>query len=85
MAEQYDNTNTIAIFKADKGDNPKRPDYTGSLNCNGTDFRVSLWMKESKTGTKFLSGQIQPKEAMPGVYTTEPTKALEELESDLPF
>jgi hypothetical protein len=45
MAEQYDKTNTIAIFKADKGDNPKRPDYTGSLNCNGTDFRVSLWMK----------------------------------------
>lgn len=85
MAEQYDNTNTIAIFKADKGDNPKRPDYTGSLNCNGTDFRVSLWMRESKTGTKFLSGQIQPKEAMPGVTIANSANALEELESDVPF
>lgn len=85
MAEQYDNTNKIAIFKADKGSNPKRPDYTGSLNCNGTDFNVSLWMRESKTGTKFLSGQIQPKGAMPNVYTTEPTKSFEEMKDDIPF
>jgi len=28
----YDNTNKIAIFKNDKGDNPKRPDYRGTLN-----------------------------------------------------
>ena len=58
MAQEYDNTNTIAIFKADKGDNPKRPDYSGNLNCEGTEYKVSVWIRDSKTGNTFLSGQM---------------------------
>ena len=32
MAEQYDNTNSFALFKNDKGDNESRPDYTGNVS-----------------------------------------------------
>ena len=57
--KQYDKTNTIAIFRNDKGDNQKRPDYTGTVNVNGKEYKVSMWLKTSQKGTQFLAGQIQ--------------------------
>jgi uncharacterized protein (DUF736 family) len=51
----YDNTNTGALFPNDKGDNPKRPDFRGTINIEGTDYNVAGWRKESKNGKKFLS------------------------------
>jgi uncharacterized protein (DUF736 family) len=58
MAEQYDNTNRFALFKNDKGDNPNRPDYTGTINVKGVDYRLAAWMKESQAGVKYLSGTL---------------------------
>ena len=53
---EYDNTNRGVLFKNDKGNNPKRPDYRGSANWNGAEFNISGWVKESKKdGSKFLS------------------------------
>ena len=52
---EYDNTNRGVLFKNDKGNNPKRPDYRGSANWNGAEFNISGWVKESKKdGSKFL-------------------------------
>jgi len=51
---EYDNTNTGVLFKNDKGDNPKRPDYKGSINVNGVDRWLSAWIKDGKNG-KFMS------------------------------
>jgi len=54
----YDNTNTFALFKQDKEDNPKRPDYTGTITLEGgKELRLSAWIRESKSGLKYLSGQ----------------------------
>lgn len=56
MAKEYDNTNTGVLFKNDKGNNPKRPDYRGTGNRDGREFNISGWIKESrKDGSKFLS------------------------------
>lgn len=64
MAEPYDNTNTGALFKNDKGDNPKRPDYKGKINVGGVEFRVSGWIKEMKSGGgKFMSLKLEQEEA----------------------
>lgn len=53
---QYDNTNKGVLFRnTEKGEGDKKPDYTGKLNVAGKDFRLAGWLKESKTGTKFLS------------------------------
>jgi len=53
---QYDNTNKGVLFRdAEKAEGTKKPDYTGKLNVNGKDYRLAGWLKESKTGTKFLS------------------------------
>ncbi len=54
----YDNTNTFALFKQDKEGNEKRPDYTGTITLEGgKELRLSAWIRESKSGLKYLSGQ----------------------------
>jgi len=89
MKEEYDNRNRISIFKNDKEDNPRRPDYTGTLNADGSDYYVSLWIRESKKGTKYMSGEVKIKDdglSKPKA-TSQPslTGATIDLDDDIPF
>ena len=52
--------NTLVLFPNDKGDNPKRPDFSGKGLHNGVEFQVSVWQNTSKAGRPYMSGQIQP-------------------------
>gem|GEM_PF-1367166 len=62
MSDKYDNSGVL--FKNDKGDNPKRPDFRGSLMVGGVDHNISAWIRESrKSGKKFLSLQVEEKAA----------------------
>ena len=66
MAEEtYNNDLTFAMFKNDKGENQARPDYTGTVTLEGgKEMRMAAWVRESKSGLKFLSGRLsepQPK------------------------
>jgi uncharacterized protein (DUF736 family) len=51
----YDNTNRGALFKNDRKDSEKHPDYTGKLNVDGTDRYFAAWIKKSKSGNAFMS------------------------------
>jgi uncharacterized protein (DUF736 family) len=55
---QYNNTNTAVIFKNNKKENEKHPDYRGTINVDGKELEISLWIKEGKAG-KFFSGKIK--------------------------
>ena len=50
--------NSGAIFKNNKT-KETQPDYRGKVNVNGKDMEISLWVKESKTGTKYFSASFQ--------------------------
>jgi len=64
---QYDNTNKGVLFRdTEKAEGTKKPDYTGKLNVNGKDYRLAGWLKESKTGSKFLSLSISEPKAKTG-------------------
>jgi uncharacterized protein (DUF736 family) len=66
--EKYDNSGVL--FKNDKGDNPKRPDYRGSIAVAGVDYNISGWIRESKkTGDKFMSLKVEAKDAFKGRST----------------
>jgi uncharacterized protein (DUF736 family) len=54
----YDNTNRGAIFKNDKKTEEKHPDYRGTINVDGNDKQISLWVKTSKDGKKYFSASI---------------------------
>lgn len=58
---EYDNTNTGVLFKNDRKETDKHPDYTGSINFEGTECWLSAWIKEGKNG-KFFSMSVRPKD-----------------------
>lgn len=82
--QEYDNTNKGTLFKNDKGGNEARPDYTGSIDVEGKQYRLAAWIKVSqKTGNKFLSLTVQPREEQPA--TEAPAQADEPIDESLPF
>ena len=48
----------ISIFKNNKKEAEKHPDYTGTALINGKKMKVALWIKEGQKG-KFSAGKIQ--------------------------
>ena len=77
---EYDNTNSGILKRNDKGDNPKRPDYKGSINVNGTEYWLSSWIKEGQNG-KFMSLSVQAKEEQSKPKTVTPPQ----VDDDTPF
>lgn len=75
----YDNTNRGALFKNDRKDTPKHPDYRGNINVEGKEFWVSAWITESKGGKKYMSLSVQPKDEGMGGTQSDTTK------DDIPF
>lgn len=52
---QYDNTDKGALFKNNRKETERHPDYTGKIDVGGSERYISAWLKESKNGNKFLS------------------------------
>ena len=59
---EYDNTNRGALFKNDRKETDKHPDYSGSINVGGHDYWLSAWIKEGRNG-KFMSLSVKQKDA----------------------
>jgi uncharacterized protein (DUF736 family) len=81
MAE-FDNTNRGSLFKNDKKSQDTHADYNGSVNVEGVEYWLNAWIKESKSGSKFMSLSLKPKDAQ---QAPKQAAKKEELESDLPF
>lgn len=61
---EYSNENRGSIWKNDKKETDKHPDFTGSLNVNGVDYWVSAWKRKEGANPKApaLSFTVKPKE-----------------------
>jgi len=83
----YDDTNSGALFKNDKGDNPKRPDYRGFVNVNGVEFWCSGWIRKAEKGKRagetFMSLALEPKEEKPSAPQQQDTAS--DFDDDIPF
>jgi uncharacterized protein (DUF736 family) len=83
---EYDNTNRGVLFRNDKKETEKHPDFTGSMDVGGVDHYLSAWVKESKQGKKFFSISIKPKDAVAAPALKEAKQVVEEdFEDDIPF
>ena len=88
----FDNTNTGALFKNDKKESDKHPDYKGSINVNGVEYWLSSWIKTSKQGNKFMSLSVKAKDA-PAQKTVQQTPkpapanqdGFADMDDDIPF
>ena len=55
--------NSGVLFKSDKKDNERAPDYKGNITVGGQDYWLSAWIEEGKSG-KFMGLAVSPKEPM---------------------
>jgi hypothetical protein len=80
---EYDNTDRGALFKNDRKETDNHPDYNGSINVGGTDYWLSAWIKEGKSG-KFMSLSVKPKEAKAAQKPTA-KQVKTEFNDEVPF
>ncbi len=73
MYEQKPNTGVL--FKNNKKESERHPDYTGNFLLPEGEFMLSAWVKEGKSG-KFFSLSVKKKEKI--------NKTVEDS-NDLPF
>jgi uncharacterized protein (DUF736 family) len=81
---EYDTTNRGSLFKNDRKDDAKFPDYKGSINVDGTDYWLSAWIKVSKDGNKFMSLSVKNKNADASLQPKKKVKQ-EEFDDSMPF
>ena len=80
--------NSGAIFKNAKKTNEKQPDYKGTVNVNGKEMEISLWLKESQKGTKYFSASFQEpfkKDSETKTYPNEAKYTPNIIDDQLPF
>lgn len=61
--EERNNSGTL--FRNDRRQNDRQPEYTGTAIINGAQMRISAWVRTSKNGNKFFSlsfDEPQPKQ-----------------------
>ena len=81
---EYDNRNTGVLFKNDRKESDRHPSYTGTwTDANGVEHWFSAWIKDSKSGTKFMSVSARPKQDQPA---PQPRDYANEIDEDsVPF
>lgn len=74
--------NTGSIFKNDRKEKENQPDYRGTINVNGKDWSIALWVKDGKKG-KFFSASIS--EPQTRIGTTKEEKTFTKDDNEMPF
>ena len=78
---EYDNNLSGVLFKNDKKETEKHPDYRGQAEVDNVEYWVSAWIKTAKSGNKFMSLSFKPKEYNPESSIPEPAP----IDDSVPF
>jgi hypothetical protein len=79
--DRQNRDNSGVLFRNDKRENEKAPNYKGNITVNGQDYWLSAWIKEGKSG-KFMGLAVSPKE---DYQPKQAPKKASIADEDLPF
>ena len=79
---EYDNTNRGVLFKQEDKPKDNAPDYKGTFNRKGEDFKLAGWLKMSKSGKPYLS--LKEDDYVPQQQTQQ-TQQSQDFSQDIPF
>ena len=90
MDKKYDDTNRGSIWKNEKKETDKHPDFTGSLNVDGKDYWVSAWKRRDGASDRApaLSFTVKAKDGKPQSANAKPApqKAYkDDMNDEIPF
>jgi uncharacterized protein (DUF736 family) len=74
-----------SLFKNEKKTAPNQPDYRGELKWHNQLLKVAGWIKESKTGKKFLSLKVEAIDTTSASFKPEGIIEKPRNNDDLPF
>ena len=92
----YDNTNSGALFANKKKSKDSDPLYRGSVDVEGIEYWVSSWVNISKAGEKYMSLKLTKKEDAksqqtsqsnynPSMDQQQASKGFDNFDDDIPF
>lgn len=87
MTKEFDDRNRGAIWKNDRKETDKHPDFTGTLNVDGHDYWVSAWKRRDDAPTKApaLSFSVKLKDGKPSPTAKPTTTAAQDMDDEIPF
>lgn len=84
---EYNNELRGSLFKNEKDGIEARPDYTGTCQIGGVEYRMAAWLKEAASGKKYMSFKFDPKEgstAKPSAHQQAKSNGYQQ-DDDIPF
>jgi len=93
MSEFKQKENTGSTFKNKNKKSDNSPDYTGTINVEGTEFFLSTWIKKDKNNQVYFSHSVKKKEkqidnhsqAKADGYAKETIQVTRDLDDTIPF
>lgn len=80
---KYDNSG--ALFKNDRKEKDTHADYQGSITVEGKEFWLNAWLKDGKTGGKWMSLSVKPKEGRAEAKPQGRATRAADFDDEVPF
>ena len=87
MSNYEQKDNDLVLFKNDKKESDKHPDYKGSGMVNGQEVWISAWINTSAKGVKYMSLKTQNKDDVhnKGIADARQAAQPDDFDQDVPF
>lgn len=83
---EYDNSNRGVLFKNQRKQSDRHPDYTGSINVDGVEHFLDAWIKKSGKGETFMSLSVKRKDKQGSSQQSRPAPSQDApLDDEIPF
>ena len=86
--KKFDETNRGAIWKNEKKETDKYPDFTGSINVDGHDYWLSGWKRTPDASPKSpaMKFTVKRKDGKPQQQASAPRRpARDEMSDEIPW